>query len=519
MKLKEKNDVQVKKKKGILNWIEKVGNALPHPATIFVILCVIILVVSHIMASMGISVTYTGLDRATNEIKEITVAVKSLLTKEGIVSILESTVTNFTSFAALGTVLVAMLGVGVAEGTGFIAAILRKLVLSTPKRLITVVVVLAGVLSSIASDAGYVVLVPLGAIVFLSMGRHPMAGLAAAFAGVSGGFSANFMFGPTDALLAGISTEAAKMNDAVASVGVTDNWYFIIASTLLITIIGTIVTEKIVEPRLGEYKGNAKVDGNTEIGAEEKRGLKFAGFTAIIIAIALGFATIPQNAILRNAETGSLLEHSPLINSIVVIISLIFLVLGVAYGIGAKRIKNDKDIVKEMGKTMSTMGGYIVLVFFASQFIKYFSESNIGTIIAVKGADFLEASNIGGIPLILGFIAVTAFINLFMGSASAKWAIMAPIFIPMLMRLGYSPEFTQMAYRIGDSTTNIISPLMTYFALIVSFAEKYDKESGIGTMISTMVPYSISLLIGWSVLLIIWVTFNIPLGPGAYIGL
>lgn len=519
MKVKEKKELKAQKKKGILNWIEKVGNSLPHPATIFVILCVGILILSHIMASMGVSVTYTGLDRSTNEIKEITVAVKSLLTKEGIVSILESTVTNFTSFAALGTVLVAMLGVGVAEGTGFIAAILRKLVLSTPKRLITVVVVLAGVLSSIASDAGYVVLVPLGAIVFLSMGRHPMAGLSAAFAGVSGGFSANLMFGPTDALLAGISTEAAKVSDAAAKVQATDNWYFIVVSTILITIIGTIVTEKIVEPRLGEYKGEVKADKSMEIGKDEKRGLKFAGFAAIIIAVILGFATIPQNAILRNAETGSLIDHSPLINAIVVIISLVFFVLGVAYGIGARKIKNDKDIIKEMGKTMSTMGGYIVLVFFASQFIKYFAESNIGTVIAVKGSDFLQDANITGIPLILGFILVTAFINLFMGSASAKWAIMAPIFIPMLMKMGYSPEFTQMAYRIGDSTTNIISPLMTYFALIVSFAEKYDKESGIGTMISTMIPYSISLLIGWSVLLIIWVTFNIPLGPGAYINI
>ncbi|MGL4990051.1 MAG: AbgT family transporter [Sarcina sp.] len=504
------------KKKGILSFIERVGNALPHPATIFVILCAIIMIVSHVMAKMGVSVTYTGLDRATNEIKEMTVTVTSLLSREGIVSMLEGALKNFTSFAPLGTVLVAMLGVGVAEGTGLIGAVLRKLVISTPRRLITIVVVLAGVLSSIASDAGYVVLIPLGAIVFLSMGRHPMAGLAAAFAGVSGGFSANIMFGPTDALLSGITTEAAKIANPLAEVGVTDNWFFLIASTLLITVIGTFVTEKIVEPRLGEYKGEKHTE-SVEMTSAEKRGLKFAGIAGLISIVILLIATVPQNAILRNAETGSLLDHSPLMNSIVVIIALVFLALGVAYGIGTRSIKNDKDIIREMSKTMSTMGGYIVLVFFAAQFVQYFNQSNVGTVIAVKGAEFLQNSNIGPIPLILGFILVTAFINLFMGSASAKWAIMAPIFVPMLMGMGFAPEFTQMAYRIGDSTTNIISPLMTYFALIVSFAEKYDKESGIGTMISTMLPYSIALLIGWSVLLVVWMTLKLPLGPAGSI--
>ena len=505
------------KKKGILNFIEKVGNALPHPATIFVILCGIIMVVSHVMAGMGVSVTYDVLDKATGQMVPSIVTVTSLLSKEGIIGMLEGALTNFTGFAPLGTVLVAMLGVGVAEGTGLIGTALRKLVLSTPKTLITVVVVLAGVISNIASDAGYVVLIPLGAIVFLSMGRHPMAGLAAAFAGVSGGFSANIIFGPTDALLAGISTEAAKISDASASVGIADNWYFLVVSTILIAIVGTIVTEKIVEPRLGEYKGSSDTKTSVELTTTEKKGLKYTGFASIVVAIILGITTIPQNALLRNAETGSLIEKSPLMNSIVIIIAIIFLVLGVAYGIGAGSIKNDKDIIKEMSKTMSTMGGYIVLVFFAAQFVKYFSQSNVGTVIAVKGADFLKGANIEGVPLILGFILVTAFINLFMGSASAKWAIMAPIFIPMLMGMGFAPEFTQMAYRIGDSSTNIISPLMTYFALIVSFSEKYDKESGIGTMISTMVPYSVAFLISWSVLLIVWMTLKLPLGPGATI--
>lgn len=502
------------KKKGFLSFIERVGNALPHPATIFVILCAFIIVLSAILASMGVSVTYTGLDRQTNEIKEITTSVTSLLTPEGIRYMFESAVTNFTSFAPLGTVLVALLGVGVAEGTGLIGTLLKKLVISTPKRLITVVVVFAGVVSNIASDAGYVILIPLGAVVFLGFKRHPLAGIAAAFAGVSGGFSANLIFGPTDALLTGITQEAAQMVQPGYEVSIASNWYFLIASTVLITVVGTIVTEKIVEPRLGEYKGKTEANTLEEITENEKRGLKFALIALIAFIIFMALLVVPEGAPLRNPETGEILK-SPFMNSMVAIIAMAFFIPGVAFGIGSKEIKSDKDVVHLMGKSMSSMGGYIVLVFFAAQFVAYFSHSNIGTIIAVNGANFLKNAGIGGIPLILGFIAVSAFINLFMGSASAKWAIMAPVFVPMLMGMQYSPELVQMAYRIGDSTTNIISPLMTYFALIVAFAEVYDEESGIGTLISTMVPYSIAFLISWSILLIIWYVLGLPLGPGA----
>ncbi len=498
-------------KRGVLGAIERVGNKLPHPATIFVILCSIIIVISSIMSKMGVSVTYTGLDRSTMEIKEMTASVVSLLTPEGIRYMFTSAVKNFTSFAPLGTVLVALLGVGVAEGTGLIGTLLTKLVTSTPKRLITVVVVFAGVMSSIASDAGYVVLVPLGAIVFLSFGRHPLAGLAAAFAGVSGGYSANLLAGPTDALLAGISTEGAKLFSSTASVGTADNWYFIIVSTFLITIIGTIVTEKIVEPKLGEYKGDEKATLK-DITAEQKRGLKFAGVATLIFVILIGILLLP-NGVLRNPETNEIL-NSPFMDSIVIIIALLFFIPGVAYGVGCKSIKSDKEVISLMGKSMSTMGGYIVLVFFAAQFVQYFSYTNIGIVIAVNGANFLESVGFTGIPLIIAFILLTAFINLFMGSASAKWAIMAPVFIPMLMNLGTSPALVQMAYRIGDSTTNIISPLMSYFALIVAFAEKYDKKSGVGTLITTMIPYSIAFLIGWTLLLVLWYVLGLPLGPG-----
>ncbi|WP_300350306.1 AbgT family transporter [Clostridium sp.] len=511
---------EIKQKKGgILSFIETVGNKLPHPATIFVILCAGVMILSHILAAKGVSVTYEGIDKATNEIKDITISVQSLLTPEGIRYIFESLITNFTSFAALGTVLVAMLGVGVAEGTGLIGTSLRRLVLKTPKSLVTLVVVFAGVMSSIASDAGYVVLIPLGAVIFMSCGRHPIAGIAAAFAGVSGGFSANLFPGPVDSLLGGMTAEGARMIDSTYSVSPVGNWYFIIASTFVITLIGTLVTEKIVEPRLGKYSGGlvkGDEDALKPLDKTEKSGLKFAGIFALIGIIFICMLVLPENGVLRNPETGAILK-SPFMNSIVVSISLVFLLAGVGYGIGVGKIKSDKDVIDEMSKTMSTMGGYIVLVFFAAQFVAFFGKSNLGTVIAVKGADMLEVSGIQGIPLLIGFIIVTAFINLFMGSASAKWAIMAPIFVPMLMGVHISPEMTQMAYRIGDSTTNIISPLMTYFALIVSFTEKYDKESGIGTMISTMLPYSVCLLIGWTVLLMIWYVFKLPLGPGTAI--
>lgn len=511
-------NAKTKEKKSLFNrfldWVERVGNKMPHPVTIFLILCIAVIIISFIAAKAGVTVTYKGIDPKTKETKDITVQAISLLSPDGIRYMFTDAVKNFTSFAPLGTVLVAMLGVGVAESTGLISALIRKLVLSTPKQLITAVVVFAGVMSNIASDAGYVVLVPLGAIIFLSFGRHPLAGLAAAFAGVSGGFSANLLIGTIDPLLAGISTEAAKMVDSTYAVTPMANFYFMFVSTFLITALGTFVTDKIVEPRLGEYKGNQKADV-TELTKEEKKGLRYSGIAFLVFILILVALIAPSNGILRDPKTHEILGHSPFMNGIVPIILFFFLVPGTAYGIGSGSIKTSKDVITGMSKAMASMGGYIVLVFVASQFVAYFNYSKLGTILAVRGAEFLKATGLTGIPLILCFILVAAFINLFMGSASAKWAIMAPIFIPMFMQLSYSPEFTQVAYRIGDSTTNIISPLMSYFAVIVAFAEKYDEDMGIGTLISTMLPYSIVFLIGWTILLIIWMLFGLPLGPGA----
>ncbi|MBS4538704.1 AbgT family transporter [Clostridium sp. D2Q-11] len=501
-----------------LDGIETVGNKLPHPVTLFFIFSLAVVIISHIAAKAGVSVEFNMLDRSTLESKMTTIEAVSLLNKEGIRFMFSEAVSNFTGFAPLGTVLVAMLGVGVAEGTGLISALLRKLVMSTPKRLITVVVVFAGIMSNIASDAGYVVLVPLGAIVFLSFGRHPLAGLAAAFAGVSGGFSANLLIGTVDPLLGGISTEAAKIIDPNYFVFPTANWYFMIASTFLITILGTIVTERYVEPRLGQYKGDSKIEEIGDISAQEKKGLIFAGISFVVFIAIILALVVPANGILR-ADDGTIIGHTPFMDGIVPIIMLFFLIPGLFYGIGAKTLKNDKDLAKTMGQSMATMGGYLVLAFVAAQFVQYFAYTNLGTILAVNGAAFLEATGLTGLPLIIGFIIVSAFINLFIGSASAKWAIMAPVFVPMLMQVGkgYSPEFTQVAYRIGDSTTNIISPLMPYFAVIVAFAQKYDKDTGLGTLISTMLPYSLVFLAGWVVLLLVWFLIGAPIGPDAFI--
>ncbi|MCQ4924154.1 AbgT family transporter [Tissierella carlieri] len=505
-------------KKGFFNkfldFVERAGNRLPHPVTLFVIFSLIIIVISAIAEKVGLSVTFDKF--VDGEMVPTTVTAISLLNAEGIRKMFSLAVTNFTSFAPLGTVLVAMLGVGVAEGTGLIQTGLRKLVLSTPKRWITAVVVFAGVMSNIASDAGYVVLVPLGALVFLSFGRHPLAGLAAAFAGVSGGFSANLMVGPTDALLSGITQPAAQMIQGDYIVPATANFYFLFVSTILITIVGTFVTEKIIEPRLGEYKGKA-IASMDKVTEEENRGLKWAGISVLAFVIVILLLVVPQSGILRNPENGSILDNSPFIGGIVPIIALLFLIPGIAYGIASGTVKSDKDVVDAMGKAMASMGGYLVLAFVAAQFVNYFTWTNLGTILAVKGADFLSSTGMTGITMIIGFILVTAFINLFIGSASAKWAIMAPIFVPMLMQIGYSPEFTQVAYRIGDSTTNIISPLMSYFAVIIAFAKKYDEDMGIGTLVSTMLPYSLFFLISWSILLILWFVIGLPIGPGAFI--
>lgn len=500
-----------------LNGVERVGNKLPHPMALFGLFALAVVILSAVFEAMGVSATGELVNRATNTVELQTVKAVSLLNKAGIIYMLTSAVKNFTNFAPLGVVLVAMLGVGVAESSGYIPTILKRTVEITPRGLITPAVVFLGIMSNIASDAGYVVLIPIGALMFMAYGRHPMAGLAAAFAGVSGGYSANLIIGTTDPLLAGISTEAVHILDAARVVEPTSNWYFMAASTFLITIIGTFVTDCIVEPRLGKYHGKL-LEGAFESGKisdTEKKALRRANLTLLVMFLAIVAICLPQGSLMRNAKTGSLIAGAPLMQSIIVLIMLFFLIPSVVFGCVSGKFKSHKDVCAAMGKAMSSMGAYIALVFVSAQFISYFSYTKLGTIIALKGAHVIGATGIGGIPLMLLFILFSAFINLFMGSASAKWTILAPVFIPMFMLLGYSPELTQVAYRIGDSTTNVITPLMSYFAMIIVFAKEYDEDSGIGTLISTMLPYTIFFLIGWAALLVVWMFFGLPLGPGA----
>ena len=497
--------------KGFFGMIERVGNRLPHPVVLFILLAVGLIVLSEIIARFGVTVDYTD---AAGE--SVVVEAVSLMTGDGLAYIFNSAVTNFTGFAPLGTVLVAMLGVGVAEWTGLIGTTLKRLLQNVPTSLLTAAVLFAGIVSNIASDAGYVVVIPLGAIVFAAAGRHPIAGLAAAFAGVSGGFSANLMFGPTDALLAGITNEALTSAGYNYEVAVTANWYFLIVSTFVLTAVGAYVTEKIVEPRLGEYTGDYQPD-DEPITDDEKRGMRNALIALVLFLAVMAFLMIPENAPLRalNEDTGQMTLDNFLANGLLFMIFLLFAIPGYFYGKTTGKIKNSHDLVTGMTEAMRSMGGYLVLAFFAAQFINYFSYTNLGTILAVSGARVLEGIGFVGLPLILGFVLVTAFINLFIGSASAKWAIMAPIFVPMLLELNIAPEMTQMAYRIADSSTNIISPLMSYFAMIIVFAQRYDKKSGIGTLVSTMLSYSIAFLIVWALLLVVWYYLGLPLGPGA----
>ncbi|MGR6087413.1 MAG: AbgT family transporter [Arcticibacter sp.] len=491
-----------------LSVVERIGNALPHPATLFAIMCLLVMLISWLVSLTGLSVKHPG----TGE--QITAF--NLLSRDGLHMILTKLVTNFTGFAPLGTVLVALLGIGIAEGSGLIGSLLRMLVLNSPKKMLTVVIVFCGVMSNAASEVGYVLLVPLSAVIFLSVGRHPIAGLAAAFAGVAGGYSANLLIGTIDPLLAGLSQEAARIIQPGYEVNPACNYYFMAASTFFITVIGTWVTEKVVEPRLGAYTGSEKADELQSLSANEKRGVKYAGIAIVVIIGLIVAGLLPQDGYLREAGTGSILK-SPFMSGVVVIIFFAAAIAGIAYGIGAKTIKSDADVMKGMSKSMETLGSYIVLVFFAAQFVAFFNWTNLGIISAIKGAQFLQNIGANGIPLMIAFILVSALINLVMGSASAKWAIMAPVFIPMFMLLGYTPEYIQVAYRIGDSVTNVISPMMSYFALIIAFIQRYDKNAGIGTVVSTMIPYSITFLILWTVLLIVWVLIGLPLGPGSNI--
>lgn len=489
-----------------LGTVERVGNALPHPAILFLILTGVVILLSGI-------VTWTGV-QAIHPVKQTPILPVNLFSSGGLRTILNDAVKNFTSFAPLGTVLVAMLGFSIAEKSGLLSTLLRLLVLKSPKALLVPAVLFAGVLSHTGGDVGYVLLIPLAAMTFHSAGMNPLAGLAICFAGVSGGFAANILLSTADPLLSGISQEAARIIDPKYIVTPVSNWYFMATSTFLIVGIGTWIGNKITIPQLGEYKGATTRSALEKLTAGERKGLRWAGVVTLLLIGFLVWGAAPSNGFLRDPATPDFF-HSAAMKGVVAFIFLFGALPGLAYGYASKNFKNQNDVMSAMQDAMVTMAPYLVLVFFASQFIALFSASNVGLILAVKGSEVLKAAGLGPIPLMIGFILLTVLLDLVIGSASAKWALMAPIFVPMFMLLGISPELSQTSYRVADSVVNIISPLMSYFPMILAFANKYDPKAKVGTVIALMLPYSIGFLIFWSLMLFVWMSLGLPPGPGA----
>jgi len=504
----------------ILDTVEIVGNKVPHPAVIFVLLILVVIVLSHVFYMMGASATYESINPETHQPEQVTAVAKSLLTSEGIRFMYSGVVQNFMSFNAVGVIIVAMLGVGVAETSGLIKALIRKLVQVAPAKALTYILVFVGILSSIAADAGYLVLIPLAGAAFLSIGRNPLVGLAASFAAVSAVFSVNILIKPLDGILTGITNDAIHLMDPNTSVSLTANFWFSVASVLMLTVVTGLITDKFVEPRLGPYKPPREVQEESgpesakgEVAAsDDSRGLTYAAVGTVLVLVLFALLSLPSGAPLRNPETGALVGDSPFMNGLIVFIAAAFLVAGAAYGFGARTMKSSADVIKAMEKAVIGLGALLFLLFFISQFIALFTYTNMATIAAVKLGDLLETAGLGAIPLLLGFVVVVTLLNLIITGIIPKWAIFAPVFVPLMMRLGIHPAAVLAAYRVGDSPTNAITPMMAYFPLVVAFAAKYQKGAGVGTVIAMMLPYVVVIQVVWMVLLIAWQMLKLPWG-------
>lgn len=525
----------------LLDWIERAGNKVPHPVLMFLYLIIIVIALSHVLYLAGVSVTesiavpvaveverdyYEDSTEAglripgdayftDYEIREQTITIRSLLTVEGVRFLFTSFVTNFQGFGVVAVVFIAMLGAGVAEAAGLMSALIRKLVQVAPRRLIAFILIFVGVLSSVATDAGYLILIPLGAAAFLTLGRHPLAGMAAAFAGVGAVFAVNLIFTPVDSMLTEIT------NEAIVSAGgqpltLAANFTFSAVSSVVMAIVATLVTSRIIEPRLGAYHGESseqdqEADGS--LSAEESRGLRYAlyGFLGVGVIILL-LALIP-GAPLRTPED-AVGGNSPLMDSLLFIITFFFLIAGIAYGRGAGTLKSANDIIAAVTKTFSGLAGLIFMLLMISQFIAFFNYTNMPTVAAVAMADALEQANIGALPLLLGMILVILILDIIIPGVVPKWAIFAPVFIPIFIRLGVAPQTVLAAYRVGDSPLNVVTPLMVYLPFVVTVAQRYQKDAGLGTVIALMLPYALVIAIAWIILFVIWFVLGIPLGPG-----
>ena len=509
-------------KRGLVNrtldLIERIGNKLPDPAVLFLLLMLAVWVLSWILSS----VEFSEIDpRNGNPIQ-----VMNLLQGTALTDFMSKMVNTFVTFHPLGVVLVAMLGLGVAEHTGFINAGLRSMLSVTPKMLLTPMLIAVGILSHIAVDAGYVLVIPLGAVIFYAAGRHPLAGIAAAFAGVSGGFSATFFLPSSlDPLLAGLTQVAAHLSDPSVQINPLNNYFFTTASSFLIILVGWFLTDKVIEPRLQA----TPVDGDASqmptmepLTSTEKRGLLVALGSMLLVGLLFFLSLLPEATPwaatadkVAEGQNRLLVSAAPVMQSIVALIFVFFLIPGIVYGMVAGTVKSHRDVVAGMSKSMSGMGYYIVMAFFCAQFIYAFSQSNLGVLIAIKGANTLQTLGLPMALTVVGIVMLSGMVNLLIGSASAKWALIGAIMVPMLMQLGVSPDLTQAAYRVGDSSTNIITPLMPYFPLIVVFCQKYVKSSGIGTLVALMLPYSVMLMVFWTIFLLGFWAFDIPLGIGS----
>ena len=533
-----------------LDVVERAGNKVPHPAIIFLALCAIVIVLSQILYWADVGATYEVVkpqpvpvqetdvggsvapieilpaespDAEDYEVVQETVEVRGLLTADGVRYLFTSFVSNFMGFTAMGIILIVMIGVGLAEASGLIAALIRKLVAISSVGALTYIIAALGVISSVASDAGYLVLIPLGAVAFKSVGRNPLAGIAVAFAGVAGGFGVNLLITPTDAILTEITNESIALVEPGRTIDLTANLYFGIASTILITILVALVTTRLVEPRLGRYDPgvapppeDVDIETAPEVSkADEARGLRWALYASLGALGGILALTVPPGAPLRHPETGAVIGTSPFMDSLIVIITLFFLAAGLGYGAGARTIRSGTEAINAITKSWATLATLLFLFLLIAQFIAYFNYSNMPQVVAVNLGDLIERVDIGSGWLLLGAVIITLILNIILPQAIAKWALLAPIFIPVFLRLGIEPQTVLAAYRVGDSPLNVVTPIMAYFPLIVVFAARYDKRSGIGTVIALMLPYALVLAVLWTVLFMLWYLIGIPLGPGS----
>jgi len=497
----------------MLDFIERAGNSAPHPGVLFLLLIVGVVLLSHVLARLGVSVSYERINLATYEAETVTTAVRSLLGAEGIRFIFTSVVPNFINFGPVGIILVAMIGVGLAERAGLIQALIHQIVAVAPRWAMTAIIVTLGVVSSIASDAGYLVLIPLGATAFFSLNRHPLAGLAAAFAGVAAAFGANFLVKPIDGILADMTTDAIHIVDPAGSIGLTANFYFGVASSLLLIVVCTIVTTAIVEPRLGAYQGDSPIDEAQAFSPAQARGLRLALVALIAFVALIAALAVPAEAPLRNPETGSIIGDSPFMQSLVFLIMLAFLTTGLAYGYGAGTLKSADDAIDAITKTLADLGGLLFLFFVISQFVAYFNFSNMGTVLAVRLADMLKDANLNSVTLLVAFIVIGLLMSIPVPNILPKWAILAPVFVPLFLKLGVAPDVVLAAYRVSDSPPNVINPLLPHFALVVGFARRWQQDAGVGTVAAMMIPYAVATFVAWTALFFLWYLLELPFGP------